>query len=348
MFTVDPNITELNLKKKTIVRMFFSMNVHQVATPEMMLEDARSYVIFFREGKERFSAYIALHLLSTNRSLYYSHSSNAFLNEEMEGVQDDAFAFAESLGAMLDEINFSKMSEEAQHTWIDEQDIFSEKKRVETRPTPQHESVEDAGPAAPVTQPAHAPVQQQAEAQPVVPKQHLEKEPVVPPQQPVQAAQVTTFVQESLVPEPQQPVQTPHPPAIPPVPEPEHTVHAAYAPVIVVEETPVSEPQQPAQPRQETATVTQAPQTPKAQKASAPPPRPAVQAPQQTMRPKTSQQPKQQPQPSPDKLQQEIMEMAIKAGIAKSPKKTQTVEQRPVAGLVSRDREALARLLTSF
>jgi hypothetical protein len=46
--------------------------------------------------------------------------------------------------------------------------------------------------------------------------------------------------------------------------------------------------------------------------------------------------------------QQEIMQEAIKAGIARPPKQMQNKQAPAATGVVSREREALARLLTSF
>ncbi len=56
--------------EKNLVKAFFSMNNHQIATPEMMLEDARSYIMFFREPGGKLSAYIGLQLLATGRKLF--------------------------------------------------------------------------------------------------------------------------------------------------------------------------------------------------------------------------------------------------------------------------------------
>jgi hypothetical protein len=46
--------------------------------------------------------------------------------------------------------------------------------------------------------------------------------------------------------------------------------------------------------------------------------------------------------------QQDIMQEAIKARIAKPPKQSQSTETQQVTDVVKRDREALARLMSSF
>jgi hypothetical protein len=124
MFTVDPSITDLHLRERNLLKAYFSMNNHQVATPEMMLEEARSYILFVREPDGRLSAYIGLYLLTTDRRLYYSHASNPFPFPALHDIEEEALAFVEGLGAMLDEIDFTKLPVELRNKWIDKQEMF--------------------------------------------------------------------------------------------------------------------------------------------------------------------------------------------------------------------------------
>ena len=110
MFTIDTNITDLKIKERNLYKVLFSMNIHQVATPELSAEDAKSYVFFFREGG-RYLSYIGLHFLRTDRKMYYSHSANPFSESELPAVEDEARSFAEDMGAMLDELGLAKMSD---------------------------------------------------------------------------------------------------------------------------------------------------------------------------------------------------------------------------------------------
>ena len=139
MFNVDSNITDLNIKDKNVLRILFSMNIHRVATPEGILEDARTYIMFFREGRERLSAFIELLLLQTNRKLYYTCSSNPFYDADMNMVEEEARAFAEGLGAMLDEVDMTKMSQEGKNRWIEEHNLLIQK------PAPAHTAEVQSG-----------------------------------------------------------------------------------------------------------------------------------------------------------------------------------------------------------
>lgn len=173
MFTIDTDITDLKIKERNLFKVFFSLNIHQVATPELTAEDAKSYVFFFREGG-RYLAYIGLHFLRTDRKLYYRHSANPFSESELPDVEEEARSFAEDMGAMLDELGLAKMSDMEKDRWIDEQDMFSSKQKTVEQPATadgaQLQQAEQSAPAqpAPVAEPIAAPVSVQPAPAPQV------------------------------------------------------------------------------------------------------------------------------------------------------------------------------------
>lgn len=207
MFTIDLSIKDLKARERNMIKAFFSMNNHQVATPEMMLEEARSYIIFFRESSGKISAYIGIHLLVTGRRMFYSHSSNPFSEQEIGSVEEEARNFAEGLGAMIDEVDFTKMDHQEKMRWIDTQDIFtSSLAKPEApasvpppMPAPQEPVPTQQAAPPPPPQPPAMPETQQAQQAP----------PHVSPAQPVPAV-------------PQQPASAPPPvqEAAPVIPEP--------------------------------------------------------------------------------------------------------------------------------
>jgi hypothetical protein len=208
MFTIDTDITDLKIKERNLYQVFFSLNIHQVATPELSAEDAKSYVFFFQESG-RYLAYIGLHFLRTDRKLYYRHSANPFSESELPDVEEEARSFAEDMGAMLDELGLAKMSDMEKDRWIDEQDIFSSRQKTVEQPATaagaQLQQAEPSAPAqpAPVAESIAAPVS-------VQPAPASQVAPAVPPapsgkSAPIQQAPVTR-------PEPiEQPVPEPAP-----------------------------------------------------------------------------------------------------------------------------------------
>ncbi len=304
MFTIDLSLKDLKARERNMIKAFFSMNNHQVATPEMMLEEARSYIIFFRESSGKISAYIGIHLLVTGRRMFYSHSSNPFSEQETGSVEEEARNFAEGLGAMIDEVDFTKMDRQEKMRWIDTQDIF-------TSPL--------AKPEAPASVPPPMPAPQEP-----VPTQQAAPPP--PPQPPA-------------MPEAQQAQQTPpHVSPAQPVP-----------PALNIQQPVPAVPQQPA------------PAPPPVQEAAPVIPEPAVTAPEAPAKARRQKAPKKKdeeeiqeeretvaPLSSAERARLEILQSAIKAGIVKPPKPATKKDIQSATGVVSRDREALARLLTSF
>lgn len=124
MFTVDPNIIDLNIRNRNIHKMFYSLNVHQVTLNTTGAEDARCYVLFLRENA-RLGAYIGLSLTGSSKRFFYVHTSNPFPDEQFREVLVEAQEFAEAMGFLLDEVDLQKMSLADRSRWIDEQDIFS-------------------------------------------------------------------------------------------------------------------------------------------------------------------------------------------------------------------------------
>ncbi len=363
MFTIDQTITGLKLREKDMFKVYFSMNNHEVATPEMMLEDARSYILFFRTGGGKASAYIGLHLLLTGRKLFYAHSSNPFPVEKMRSIEEEALTFAEELGALLDELDFSRLSDEEKHRWIDKQDIF--KPEPEPEPgnvrAPSLEAARQEVPPAlspapgadipaagqPQTQPEHfqpasPPVSGISPAQQVSPTPS-EQAPQQPPAQPIQYT--------PQAPQPQQ-IWPDAPPAaiIPELPavQFEETVtekQEQYEPVVEVPEPRDQKAQPHASPREQNhrSQIQEATKQPRER-------RTAAAAPQENRSRSVTGNagPKFSTALNSTKTTKEIIEQAIKAGIVKAPKQPLKKGPQPAAGLVSRDREALARLLTSF
>jgi hypothetical protein len=276
MFTIDASIKDFSGLTQNLYRVLFSMNNHMVATPELSPEEARSYVLFLREGKQRYSVYVGLYFLHTDRRMFYAHSSNPFLEEDLQEVEEDARIFAEDLGAMLDEINFEKMSDLDRERWIEEQSIFGPKKDTTAAPAVPVSPAPAAVREEPV--PSAPPVEQQ-------PSPVVQEQPQSPPAPSLQPAA------------PQAPVSQPAAPNVP-----------------AVSPTPTPEPQA-------TVVVSQYVQ-PEFVPAAAPPVAP------------------EQPQETAPK--------AVRPSAARPQRKQQKQNPLSPTSVVTRDREALARLFTSF
>jgi len=322
MFTIDAEIKDLHVKERNMAKAFFSMNNHQVATPEMMSEEARSYIIFFREADGKISAYIGIHLLLTGRKLFYSHTSNPFPERDLSSVEEEARSFAEGLGAMIDEVDLATMSHEAREQWIDSQDIFNAER--EKTATPATSAIPGEGPAV---SEAYMSAQQQR-VQPPPQVQSVEQHT---PSQHVPGSAVPRSTQS-------QPEAAPLTPSIPTSSQDERDQPQSVLQHITEERNvPDAHTKQPVAAAQESSSRRQADKTANGahtgkEARESPEPASTIVVPAST---------------SP-KERLTTIQKAIKAGIVRSAKPMVKKDVHAATGVVSRDREALARLLASF
>lgn len=299
MFSVDPNITDLRIRERNLFKVLFSMNIHQVATPDLSVEDARSYVFFLRDGG-KVQAYVGLYFTRTDRTLYYTHSSNPFPEAQLTEIEVEARGFAEDLGAMLDEIDFAGLSMEERNRWIDDQEILSGRKEAEKPKEPD---------------------------QPRPPSQAAEVQ-TIPAEQSASAAQAgpakSAAVQSSPV------VQAPS--------SDSQSKPAGSQPQ--VQTSPV--PSSPGDMTVQSGPAPQAVQPPRPQRRAAPAP------PHAAARPNAAVSVPETDEPAPAQGVDDVLEQAVKAGVVKAPKAQLKKDIRGASGVVSREKEALARLLASF
>ncbi|NTW65912.1 MAG: hypothetical protein HGB21_06315 [Nitrospirae bacterium] len=178
MFTINTSLTDLKVKERNIYKMLYSMNSPQVATPELGVEEARCYILFFSEG-QNLSAYIGLYLPGTDRKIFYAYTSNPFPFEAVPEVEVEATGFAEDMGFLLDEISVSGMSLDDRNRWIEEQYIFGYKKpelenaavevKEEEKVEPVAATQEEAPAAPPKTEPQATPAPAEPAAAPPAP-----------------------------------------------------------------------------------------------------------------------------------------------------------------------------------
>jgi hypothetical protein len=426
MFAITDNITDLKVKERNIYKMLYSMNSPQVATPELSVEEARCYVLFFSEGPN-LSAYIGLYLPRIDRKIFYAYTANPFPFEAAPDVEFEATGFAEDMGFLLDEISVSGMPVDDRNRWIEEQYIFGYKKpdltddnvtittaeHVRSALTEKEEAreaqakAEQAAKDAPVkpAEPEPTPTPE-PKVEPVV---HLEV-PVLHTEPAHPQAQTQAVPQAPFQPQPQvQPPQQPYPQYQQPVPQQGQPIPLHYPPQQQYQQPvpqhgqqyppqqPYGQPQQPyGQPQQYIQQPYGQPQQPYGQPQQyqqpfpqqgqpmmpqypiappQPPPVPPV-IEQPAAPPKKAQPvqqakapPKKKVQKAPDAVAEQLLEdaspieldtepvqqrpskvfgEALREGVVKPPKPKTSKAARSTTGVVTRDKEALARLLASF
>jgi hypothetical protein len=385
MFTTDPTIVDLKIKERNLYKAIFSMNFHQVATPELGVDEARFYIFFFREG-DKLAAYIVLYMPNSERRVYYTYSSNPFPEADLPMVQDIARAFGEDMGFFLDEKSFASSSIAEKNLWIDEQPLFGFKtpeeleladavRMSETAAVPAAEqppapavAVEErastitAAPAPPVAQPTPlAPEYQPAPAAPAaqpIPAAPVYEQTPAPPVPPTPPAAPVYY-------QPAPPAPTAQPtPAAPVYYQPAPAAPTAQPAAPVAQPTPATpvyyQPVRPAPIVQPTPAAPQAPSQPMHQKE-------IEIEPQVEVEEEADERPPRQKNAAVPRSSTEKVKAAGAAPRTARPVKSNPVEEEPHAaqktpapkqqmkketrgavGVVGREMEALARLMASF
>lgn len=394
MFSINETLSDLKVKERNIFKILYSMNSHPVAMPGMPSEDARCYILFFSEGPN-LSAFIGLYLPRPNKKYFYSYGSNPFPFEAEKDVEEDARAFAEEMGFLLDEINVSGMVVEDRNQWIEEQLIFGykspeapEQAEAPAVSTVSTESVQAAAAPAAAVAPAPAPP-----AEPIAPQAY--QPPYPPQQQPAPGSVPPAAPQPYQAAPPPQQVPPAAPIVVPPIEfqayqpvyQPPQQEQASVSPAVPPQESAPSVPQPvyPGYPPQHPAPqqshgvqpepghlsiagveppVLEAPpllehpaeieiEVPKKETAR---PAPAAKAPVSKKSPTRRSAPLPAEEELPVELEYEqvrepkprsLFEEAIKQGVVKPPR-PKAAAPHGATGAVTRDKEALARLLASF
>lgn len=146
MYTVDTNIKDLQVKERVLSRLFYSLNSPMIATPELGTEEARCFIMVFKEEKT-YSSYIGLYLPNSERRFFYVYSGNPVSEAGLSELLEESNRFAEEMGFLLDELNVSGMSVEERNKWIDGQPFFGYVKKAEEKPREAPVETDDAKPA---------------------------------------------------------------------------------------------------------------------------------------------------------------------------------------------------------
>ncbi len=201
MYTVDTDIKDLKVKDRVITKLFFSMNAPQIATPELGTEEARCYIMLFKEGNS-YSSYIGLFLPSSDRRFFYTYSENPLAEDRLNEVMEESNQFAEEMGFLLDELKLSVMSVDERNKWIEEQPFFGYTLKQEEKPKEAPGETEEGKPVEAAATQWEKPVEQ-----PVI----GEWKPPAPPEQPAPAVDLKQVPFPVSPPEPAQETSSPAP-----------------------------------------------------------------------------------------------------------------------------------------
>jgi hypothetical protein len=114
VFRPEPSIGHLPVLREQVVAIVESINQPQVSVPGKPSQTVFGHLCGVRNGNGTFSIYVGLHLVKSGENVVYVNDRPQLTLEEYRGVEVEGLHFLESMGFMLDNLNFRGLSPEMQ------------------------------------------------------------------------------------------------------------------------------------------------------------------------------------------------------------------------------------------
>lgn len=125
MFNIDPSLTYIAAKREQIVAVIESVNQPHVAIPGKNPQGVQAYLCGLRNPNASFSIYIYLLLSETKEPVVYAFDRPQFPLEAYREAETEALQFVESMGFMMENLNFRSQSAEIQDELLKRIPAFS-------------------------------------------------------------------------------------------------------------------------------------------------------------------------------------------------------------------------------
>ncbi len=110
MFTPEPSIQFVPATREQVVAIIEAINQPQISIPGKEPQSVQGLLCSLRNANGTFSIVVALHVPRTGENVIYLHEKRQLATEEYREVQEAGLHFLESMGFMLDNLNFRNMS----------------------------------------------------------------------------------------------------------------------------------------------------------------------------------------------------------------------------------------------
>jgi hypothetical protein len=126
VFQPEPSLTWIPALREQVVAIVESINQPQVSIPGKPSQQVFGHLVGIRNANGTLSIHVALHLPRTGENVIYLHDRRQLTIEEYREVELEGLQFLESMGFMLDNLNFRNLSPEVQDRTLKRIPLFSE------------------------------------------------------------------------------------------------------------------------------------------------------------------------------------------------------------------------------
>lgn len=154
MFKPEPSIRFVPATREQVVAIVEGINQPQVSIPGKSSETVTGHLCGVRNANGTLSIYVSLHLPKAGENVVYVHDRLELGVEEYREVEVEALQFLESMGFMLDNLNFRNLAPALQDQTLARIPLFSPPKPAAAGAPAARAFAAAGGPAAPATDPA--------------------------------------------------------------------------------------------------------------------------------------------------------------------------------------------------
>jgi len=146
VFLLDESLRAVPAGRDHIVELQQSLNSPHVAIPGKRAGPAQAFIVSLR-GQSGFSVYVYLYLAEVADCAIYASRRRPATNEEYRREENEAMSFVESMGFMMDTMNFRALKPEAQMELLRSLPVF--KRDLRPAPVAPHSEPSSVEPASP-------------------------------------------------------------------------------------------------------------------------------------------------------------------------------------------------------
>jgi len=156
VFTLDSSLDRIPVSPDAIERVAWSLNLASVAGKDFAGAEARAYAVTSAEGGGRSVCYVCLYVPSLERVQVFRHEKSPFPTAEGQAHEEEALAFLEELGFILESVEYGGWRSRERQAWFDKQPPFHPRRQPPaTRPVPV--DADATSPRMPAVRPAGPP-----------------------------------------------------------------------------------------------------------------------------------------------------------------------------------------------
>ncbi len=123
MYSIDDRLKGLPAVKEQVVQLYQSLNQPHLAVPGKSAGPATAYVLGLR-GPSGFAVFVYLYLSDSGECAVYVPSSGTVPADKYQAEEAEALGFVESMGFIMDNLNFRGRPQDEQETLIRSAPVF--------------------------------------------------------------------------------------------------------------------------------------------------------------------------------------------------------------------------------